>query len=224
MNKMAQIDTTIILPVKDEPYASHVLNDILLILPDSMIIIAYSGDISDLEPYRSKSKITFVKQKGNGKGNACIESFNLVQTKFVGLVDSDGTYNIFDLVRARDLIRKGGDMVMGQRIAVSKEAMPNYIKFGNWAITKIANILYGMHLKDSQTGLRIIRTQALKSIKLTEQEFGIESEINIKMHKKNYNIKEIPILYYNREGSPSKQVKLIDGIKLFILNFKFIKK
>ncbi len=217
-------DTTIILPVKNEPYASHILNDILKILPNSKVIIAYSGNIDDLKSYKSNSQITFLKQTGKGKGNACIESFNLVKTKFVGLVDSDGTYDITDLAKAIALIRKGGDMVMGQRIAVSREAMPDYIRFGNWVITTVANILYGMHLKDSQTGLRIIRTQALKSIKLTEQEFGIESEINIKMHKKGYGIKEMPIKYHKRLGSNSKQIKFLDGIKLLIIDFKFFLK
>ncbi len=216
-------DTAIILPVKNEPYAKKVLSEIIRSLPHSKIIIAYSGKVDDLKQFcRKKPNIVFLKQKGKGKGNACIDAFKLINTKFLGLIDADGTYEVKDLKRAINSLRKGGDMVIGQRIANDNEAMPLYIKFGNWVITEVANLIYGMHLKDSQTGLRAIRTAALKTLNLYEQGFGIESEINIKMHKKGYSIKEIHISYHKRKGGRSNQFKLLDGLKLLAIDFKFI--
>jgi len=218
-------DTTIILPVKNEPYAKEVLGEVISSLPHSKIIIAYSGNVNDLKKYGSKKpNVIFLKQNGNGKGNACIYAFKSIRTKFVGLIDTDGTYDVKDLRKAINLIRKGGDMIIGRRIASEHGAMPSYIKFGNWVITQTANLIYGMHLKDSQTGLRVIKVSSLKTLNLYEQGFGIESEINIKMHKKGYVTKEIPISYHKRKGGHSNQLKLLDGLKLLAIDFKFMSK
>ena len=82
-------------------------------------------------------------------------------------------------------------------------------------------MLYGLKIKDSQTGLRAIRTLVFKNLDLHEQFFGIESEMNIKSKKKNLKIAEIPTKYYVRVGV-TKQIKVLDGLKLFFLNFKFL--
>jgi hypothetical protein len=78
-----------------------------------------------------------------------------------------------------------------------------------------------MGLKDSQTGLRAIRTGAVKKMVLKEPGFGIESELNIKFRKAGFKVGETPIRYFIRVGE-SKQMKLIDGVKLLLLDFKFL--
>jgi hypothetical protein len=45
--------------------------------------------------------------------------------------------------------------------------------------------------------------------------------MNIKARKKGYTIVETPAEYYVRVGM-SKQFKLLDGVKLFLLNFKLL--
>jgi hypothetical protein len=80
-----------------------------------------------------------------------------------------------------------------------------------------------MSLKDSQTGLRAIRKNAIMKLDLQEPEFGIESEINIKSRKAGFKMAEAPIHYHARVGE-SQHMKLSGGIKLLLIDFKFLRK
>jgi hypothetical protein len=120
------------------------------------------------------------------------------------------------------MVRKGYDMALGDRFRkLDRRSMPLFIEFGNKVITVVANILYGMWLGDSQTGIRALETSVFQSLDLREKGFGIESEMNIKMRKAGYRIGEAPARYYVRVGE-SKQMKSIDGLRLLGIDFKFL--
>ena len=145
-----------------------------------------------------------------------------MHTKILCFIDGDATYDPRDLKKVVKLVRKGADMALGNRLArIDKRAMTKYIEVGNKILTISANLLYGIHISDSQTGLRAIKTSVFKKLGLKEEYFGIEEEMNIKATKMGFMIKETPINYYVREGS-SKQFKPIDGVKLLLTNFKFL--
>ncbi len=212
-------DTTVIIPVKDEPGTETVAKDVLKSLPGSNIIVIYKGAI---KMALSSPRIIIVKQTGSGKGTACIQAFKLVRTPIVCLIDGDGTYSAKELGKLIRIVRHGADMALGDRMERMKpEVMPGYIRFGNDILTATANLLYGMDLRDSQTGLRAIRKKALDKLVLHESGFSIEEEINIKMAKKGYKISQAPISYAVRMGE-AKHMKLSGGLKLLFANFKFI--
>ena len=155
-----------------------------------------------------------MQQHDSGKGRAVREALKLVGTEIVCLIDGDATYSVEDLKKVIALVRDGADMAIGNRFDhLDRKTMPLFIEIGNKVITETANILYGMSLRDSQTGLRAIRMSALSKLALREPGFGIESELNIKSRKAGLKIAETPIGYSVRVGE-SKQMKLLDGVKL----------
>jgi dolichol-phosphate hexosyltransferase len=215
-------DTTVMIPVKDEPAVGTVTRRVLKNLPGCRAVIIYKGYDGKLELGFSDKRLTVIKQKGSGKGYAVVQAARQIHSEIMCLIDGDATYEVNDLKKAIELVRQGADMALGDRLTgMDIEAMPAFIQFGNKVITVVANIIYGMDLKDSQTGLRAIRKSAFDSLDLKEQYFGIESELNVKGKKKGFKIVEMPTKYYKRVGE-SKQMKLIDGIKLLLLDFKWI--
>jgi hypothetical protein len=216
-------DTTVIIPVKDEPAAGRVASDVLAKLPKASVLVVYKGDRNAIGIKFKDKRMRVVKQTApGGKGAGVAQALKLVGTPIVCLIDGDATYSVEDLKKVIKMVRGGADLALGDRFAhLDRKSMPFFIEFGNKAITAVANLLYGMSIRDSQTGLRAMRMRSLRKLDLRERGFGIESEINIKMKKAGFRIAETPISYGVRVGA-SKQMKLVDGIKLLLIDFKFL--
>lgn len=216
-------DTTVMLPVKEEPAAGQVAREILQKMAGATVLVVYKGDANKLGIGFSDPRMRMVEQTSTGgKGAGVRDALPLVHTDIVCLIDGDATYSVDDLPKVVEMARGGVDVALGNRFAsLDRKAMPFFIEFGNKVITATANLLYGMHIHDSQTGLRALRKSSLDRLNLRENGFGIESEINIRARKAGMRIEETPIGYSVRVGS-SKQMKLLDGIKLLLLDFKFL--
>ena len=206
----------------NEPAAGRVAKDVLRKLDDCKAIVIYKGDRKCLNIDFSDKNLRIMGQRGSGKGVACVQAVKAATTDIICFIDGDATYDVDDLKKLVALVREGADMAIGNRFeSMDREAMPSYIELGNRIITGVANLLYNMHMSDSQTGLRAMRRHVFNSLNLKERFFGIESEMDIKSRKAGYKVEEAPIRYYKRVGS-SKQVKLLDGMKLLLLDFKFL--
>jgi dolichol-phosphate mannosyltransferase len=215
-------DTTVIIPVMNEPAAGRVTKAVLRRLGNCKVIVIYRGDRKALGIDFTDKNLAVMEQKGRGKGAAVVQAAKKVGTKIMCLIDGDATYEVEDLKKVIALVRDGADMAIGNRFRdLDRKAMPFYIEIGNKVITETANLLYGMRLADSQTGLRAMRTEAFRSIRPKEKFFGIETEMDVKLRKTGCRIAETPIRYYERVGS-SKQTKALDGVKLLLIDFKFL--
>ncbi len=221
-------DTTVVIPVKDEPAVWKVANGVLKALAGCKVLIIYKNGDGKPGLQAGKGKevlhvgVKVIRQTDSGKGMACIHAAKHVSTPIICFIDGDATYDARDLKRMISLVRGGADMVLGDRLSnVSLKAMPRFIQMGNWVLTATANLLYGMHIRDSQTGIRAIRKPSWDRMGLAEKNFGIETEMNIKARKNGMTIVEIPVKYYLRIGT-TKQRKVVDGLKLFLTNFKFL--
>ncbi len=212
-------DATVVIPIKDEPAAEQVAKDVLKTLPGCKVIVVYKGAMD----FKFKNRnLRLIKQTGSGKGSAVIQVVKYINTEILCFIDGDDTYEVRDLKKLIAMVRDGVDMALGNRMQnINEKVMPSYIQFGNNVLTAIANILYGLRIHDSQTGLRAMKTMVFKSLDLKETHFGIESEMNIKCRKKHYRIAEIPTKYYVRVGE-AKHLKLTGGLKLFLINLKLL--
>ncbi|MDE1833317.1 MAG: glycosyltransferase [Candidatus Micrarchaeota archaeon] len=215
-------DTTVIIPVKDEPAVGMVARQVLKELKNCKVIVIYKDEADRDNVGFSDRNMTVMRQKGSGKGVACVQAARKVKTDILCFIDGDATYEARDLKKAVALVRGGADMALGNRLnRLDREAMPAFIEVGNRIITQTANLLYGLRLTDSQSGLRAIRKGAFDRLQLSEQFFGIETEMNVMAIKNGFKVVETPIGYHKRIGS-SKQVKTLDGVKLLLTDFKFL--
>jgi dolichol-phosphate mannosyltransferase len=218
-------DTTVVIPVKDEPSVGRVAAQVLKELQGCRVIVIYKNSDSNRPKLRKEiaHRVLLLKQKGTGKGVACVQAAEHVRTPIMCLIDGDATYDARDLRKLVELVRKGAKMAIGNRLVnLDRRAMPGVIEFGNKILTLAGNAIYGLELRDSQTGLRAIRKSAFEQMKLRETHFGIETEMNIKAKKMNMNVEEVPVHYYVRVGESKQPFKPLNGVRLFLVNFKFL--
>src|SRR6516225_10198978 len=65
------------------------------------------------------------------------------------------------------------------------------------------------------TGYKAIRTDLMKSIPITANDFRLEPEITIKLAKREARIFEVPISYFGRGYQEGKKIDWRDGVLAF---------
>lgn len=162
------------------------------------------------------AKVVF--QDGIGKGDALAKGLRHIEPNidYIILTDADYTYPaqyvpaMIKIMEENPLV----GMVCGNRLTedVKKEALFTIFHAGNKLLAFLHKMLNGVPLKDPLTGLRVIRTSALKGWLVQSESFDIEVELNNLVERRGYRIKEIPICYRARLGE--KKLKVTHGITI----------
>lgn len=147
-----------------------------------------------------------------GYGRQYQLGFQKAKGEIIVTADSDNSYPMEEIPSlVKILLDEKLDFITTNRFAHIREgAMRKLNHFGNWALTFFANLLFGLKLKDSQSGMWVIRKEALSKIKLTSNGMPLSQEIKIEAFKK-LRAKEIDSSYHKRGGEAKLRI-LRDGI------------
>ncbi|RLE65491.1 MAG: hypothetical protein DRJ38_03690 [Thermoprotei archaeon] len=169
------------------------------------VVIVVDDGSTDLTAEMAKECGAIVlKHKTNlGKGAALRTGFveSLKRgAKIVVTLDADGQHDPREIEKLVTPILKGeADVVIGSRFKEksSNNDMPLYRKIGN----KILNLFTTptrRDITDTQSGFRAYNRKALKTIGITTDGIGVDSQILMQVNGKNLRIKEVPIkCHYN---------------------------
>ena len=137
--------------------------------------------------------------------------------------DADGQHRIEDIQTVLEpLIKNEVDIVIGSRFIDNNDTnIPKYRKIGIKTITNITNRSSNLHLTDSQSGFRAYSKKVLQEITPSEYGMGVSTEILIKASKKEFKIKEVPIVVLY-EGDTSTHNPVSHGIAVIMSTMKFI--
>lgn len=127
------------------------------------------------------------------------------------VIDADGQHRPEDIPRfLKNLENK--DIVFGSRSLDKK--MPAVLKFGNWFINKVNEILFGIKLKDTQSGYRAFTAKAYRKIRWESQSYSVESEMVANTGRKRLKYAEIFIktIYSDKY----KGTTVLDGVKIVL--------
>lgn len=165
------------------------------------IIIADGGsDDGTMEIARGRGAeiIAFNKR---GKARAVKDAFSKIENESVVLLDSDKSYLPEDIPRLLKAL-SGCDVVAGSRFAgdIEPGSMTALNRFGNKALTFMANALYGKKITDICSGFWAFRKSAYKSIDIDSKHFELEANFYVFCAKKKLVLREVPISYRTREG------------------------
>ena len=87
--------------------------------------------------------------------------------------------------------------------------------FENYILSKIFKLLFGIEIKDTQSGWRVMSIGFVKSFTQGASEFEIETELNAHAYLLNAAVSSLPVEYRGRYlGSSSKLQTYGDGIKI----------
>jgi glycosyltransferase involved in cell wall biosynthesis len=160
-----------------------------------------------------------IDEPRRGYGRAYKTGFERAEGEILATLDADCTYpagDIPDLVKMLD--DEGLDFITCDRLSrLKKGVMSKKHRFGNWMLKVTTNLLFGMHIKDSQSGMWIFRKKILGIIELTSDGMPLSEEIKIEAWRKGLKAKEVPVIYEIRKGEAKLQ-SWNDGFR----NLKFL--
>jgi hypothetical protein len=92
-------------------------------------------------------------------------------------------------------------MILGKR-KIDLKVMPFHRFLSNKLTSTVISILTGGSIKDSQSGYRLIKAKALRSLELQSKKYDLESEILLRAARKGFKIDSIPIdtIYTDTKG------------------------
>lgn len=166
--------------------------------------IIVSDSSTDRSPeIAEESGVALVKHDKEGYGIAYLEAFKVARGKYFFMADSDGTYDFAEIPNFIKQLKKGNDLILGNRFAgkIEEGAMPPMNRYlGNPILSFILRLFFFTKIKDSHTGMRAMRKTSIEKLNLRTTGMEFASEMIIKAIKNNFKIKEVPINYYKRLG------------------------
>lgn len=143
---------------------------------------------------------------------------SLFNADLILTIDADGQHDPEEIPKLKKLlIDKKLDIVFGSR--PQDENMPLIKRIGNKGLSLIANILFNVKIKDSQTGYHIFTRKAYKKLRWESNRFGIVSEFVMKVgrHKLKVGEATVKTIYTDKKAGMTKT----DAIKSVLSMFKW---
>ena len=221
---------SIIIPVYNEKNTiEKVLNKIhkLKNIKKEIIVVddaSYDGSANILKKNKNKITILIHHKKNMGKGSALRTGIRLASGNIILIQDADLEYNPDDYQKLlQPFIETDADVVYGTRFKGGQYSRLHFFwhYVANKILTTITNIFTNLNMSDMETGYKLFKSEAIKSITLTENSFGIEPEITIKLAKKNYIFYEVPISYNGRSYEQGKKITFLDAFRAIYCIFKY---
>jgi len=191
--------------MNEEESIGEVLDSIIQALEPSefdyeMMIVDTNSKDRTREIAASKGA-RIIDEPRRGYGRAYKTGFEEATGDLIATLDADCTYPAEDIPGlARTLVQDDLDFITTNRFARPEEgAFTTSHRFGNWVLTFTSNLLFGIRIKDSQSGMWVFRREILSTLDLTDDGMPLSEEIKIEAFKK-VRAREIPITYRNRKG------------------------
>lgn len=179
------------------------------------IVVVDDGSKDNTFNVAKEKKVFVLKHIVNlGKGAALKTGCDFAlrkNAKKIIVIDADGQHDPDEIPNFLKAL-ENKDVVFGYR--TMKKSMPFVFKIGNGFISKVAEMLFGIGINDSQCGYRAFTDEAYKKIRWKSTGYYVESEMIVNAGKNHLKYGEVPIktIYADRY----KGTTILDGIKIVL--------
>lgn len=206
---------SVILPAyNEEELIATTLSDVMSVLSSWMqdfeVIVVNDGSkdktgeiIARLADY--DSRIRLINHPVNkGYGAALVTGFESVTKEFAFFMDSDGQFDIRDLLRFFPLIQEY-DAVLGYRIDRQDTWMR---KLNAWSWKKLVGFIFGVHARDIDCAFKLFRAEFFRTTTLETRGAMINAEILYKLARAGYTTTEVGVQHLPRQAGKATGAKL----------------
>lgn len=228
----------VIIPTYNEIENISRIIDAVLALEDNFSVLVIDDGSPDgtadavRESMEKNPGRVFLEERSGklGLGTAYIHGFKWALSRdydFVIEMDADFSHNPADLPRLLEACKSEADVAIGSRYISGVNVV-------NWPMSRVLMSYYasgyvrfvtGLKLRDCTAGFVCYRRKVLEDIGLDTIEFkgyAFQIEMKFKAHKKGFRLKEVPIVFVNRELGTSKMNSSIFGEAVFgVLKLRF---
>lgn len=172
--------------------------------------------------------IVLQHHKNRGKGAAIKTALKYIRDEMwdqnvIGVMDSDGQHLPEDMMKLLGAARGYyGSMVLGVR-EVGKD-MPIRSRLGNQITRTVFRVVSGVHVSDTQTGLRAFGKELIDRLLVIQGErYEYEMNVLMTLAKDEIPIQEVPIhtIYLDAENSCSHFRGVRDSVRIYKDILKF---
>lgn len=159
-----------------------------------------------------------------GKGKAIQTALAQATGDACIIHDADLEYHPADIGRmVSAYLANNADAVFGSRFTGSevRRVLLYRHQLANKLLTLTCDLVSNLNLTDVWTCYKMVRTELLKSIPLSSNDFQIEPELTIKLAKREARIFEIPISYFGRTYREGKKIRARDGLLAMLAILRF---
>jgi len=154
-------------------------------------------------------------ERNRGYGSALKTGIQASSGDWILLIDSDGQYPPAAMEKILGARREGIDCINGARME-KKDTLLRV--WANSLLNFLIRRLFGLRLKDFNSGLKCIRGNLLRSLHIRSQGIIAPSEILIRLHRHGATISEISITHAFRQAGRSS----IHVIGTALASFRFL--
>jgi glycosyltransferase involved in cell wall biosynthesis len=179
---------------------------------DGEIVVCDNGSTDRSVAIAERMGARVVHQPLRGYGNAYLKGFASARGRYLVMGDADDTYDFTMIPQFVGALEGGEQFVTGSRYLCGGDAEITALHryFGNPALTRILNLLFGTRYTDVYCGFRAFSRETYDAIRPVSpgMEFNLELAINAGLA--GLRVHEIPIVLAPRKGE-SKLRTFRDG-------------
>ncbi|MFZ0666339.1 MAG: glycosyltransferase, partial [Acidimicrobiales bacterium] len=170
--------------------------------------------IESIDMGRNVRRIELARHKG--KGEALRVGLNQGRGRYLGFIDADGDLPASLLGRFVSEIRSGDvDVVLGsKRHLASDVEYPMVRRIYSWGFQQLVRILFDLEIRDTQTGIKVLRREVLESVLplMMEQRYCFDLELLVLARDAGFDrFEEMPVRIERQFGS-TISLKAVGGI------------
>lgn len=163
------------------------------------VIISDNGSTDGSQDIAKKHGAIVVNALHKGYGSALKEGIKAARGVYIIMGDADDSYDFSNLTPYVDELRKGNDLVMGNRFkgGIKKGAMPFLHKYlGNPVLSFIGRLFFKSKIGDFHCGLRGFSKNAFQRMELQTTGMEFASEMIVKASLKGMKIVEVSTILH----------------------------
>jgi glycosyltransferase involved in cell wall biosynthesis len=198
---------TVIIPALNEAGNIHQLvGEVRAVAPVHVIVVDNgSTDATAREAHSAGAEVIY--QPRRGYGYACAAGVTAAaRADILVFLDGDYSFSPADLPSLLSpVLEDRADFVLGSRELghIAPGSMPLHQRFGNWLVSRLMHVLYGISITDLGP-YRAIRRRLLMELNMQEMTYGWPTEMIVKAARHGTRIVEVPVSYSNRRFGRSK--------------------
>ncbi len=128
--------------------------------------------------------------KNRGKGEALRTGLAVGRGRYLGFIDADGDLPAGQVASFVSLLRSHDpDVVLGsKRHPMSEVAYPPLRRLYSWGFQQLVRLLFHLEVRDTQTGLKIVRREVLADVlaRMVEKRFAFDLELLVVARRLGY--------------------------------------
>jgi glycosyltransferase involved in cell wall biosynthesis len=177
------------------------------------VLVVDNGSTDRSPELAEEAGARVIRERRRGYGYALLRGMAESRGEVIVMGDADDTYDFSDLDRLIEPLRRGSDLVLGNRFAggIGRGAMPwTHRYIGSPIINFLIRRFIGIRVGDSQSGLRALTRRAYMRLRLRSGGMEFASEMLVNAAHRGLSVAEVPAPYALRLGD-SKLNTVRDG-------------